>query len=479
MRAKFLSNLFILILLNLVVKPFWLLGVDRAVQNALGKEDYGIYFALMNFSILFSSLLDLGVSAYNNRNIAQHHFLLSKYFPKLIHIKLALSCLYVLTISLVGFLVGYQHILMQLLLVLGFNQILLSLILFLRSNLGGLLLFKKDSIISVTDKILLIAFCGGLLLYKDGIHLSLWTFVLSQTAAYLLTFLLAFLFLRGKLKFKKLKLRPLPYLAILKESYPYAILVLLMALYSRTDAIMLERLLDNGAEQAGVYASAYRILEAFSMIAYLFSTLLLPLFSKMLKNRLELDNLVGTAFKLLATFAVVAAVAVAIYSKEWVNLLYPQSGKQVVLVMSMLIFSIIPISLTYIFGTLLTAGAKLKFLNRMAVGGVLLNFLLNLWLIPRYQAQGAVFSTLLTQALTAGVQIFAAYRYFKFSLKIGVWMKVLLVALIGATVGYLLRGQLQWEISIFIVLACQMIFGISVGLLNPKSAISLLKSKGK
>ena len=73
-------------------------------------------------------------------------------------------------------------------------------------------------------------------------------------------------------------------MAILKKSYPYAILTLLMASYNRFDAILLERLLPNGSQQAGIYAQAFRILDAAAMFALLFAGLLLPMFSKMIKK---------------------------------------------------------------------------------------------------------------------------------------------------------------------------------------------------
>ena len=49
-----------------------------------------------------------------------------------------------------------------------------------------------------------------------------------------------------------------------------------MASYNRIDPIMLERLLPSGNLSAGIYASAYRLLEALVMLAYLVSVPLLP-----------------------------------------------------------------------------------------------------------------------------------------------------------------------------------------------------------
>ena len=53
MQKKFLSSLGLLVLLNLIVKPLFILGIDAEVQNRVGQEDYGLYFGLLNLSFIF------------------------------------------------------------------------------------------------------------------------------------------------------------------------------------------------------------------------------------------------------------------------------------------------------------------------------------------------------------------------------------------------------------------------------------------
>ena len=83
MQNKFIKNIIFLLFLNLLVKPFWILGVDREVQNMLGDKSYGLYLAIFNFSYLFYIILDLGITNFNSRNIAQDNKLLSKHFAGL------------------------------------------------------------------------------------------------------------------------------------------------------------------------------------------------------------------------------------------------------------------------------------------------------------------------------------------------------------------------------------------------------------
>ena len=142
MQNRFIKNIIFLLFLNLLVKPFWILGVDREVQNLLGDASYGTYQALFNFSYLFYILLDLGITNFNSRAVAQDPKNLSKHFGGLTEIKLLLGLLYAAAVFVVGYFCGYNEGLkFKLLCWCGLNQILLSFILFLRSNIQGLLAF--------------------------------------------------------------------------------------------------------------------------------------------------------------------------------------------------------------------------------------------------------------------------------------------------------------------------------------------------
>jgi O-antigen/teichoic acid export membrane protein len=176
------------LLLNFLIKPFWIFGIDRTVQNMVPSQDYGIYFAMFNFSMLFSILLDLGLTNYNNKNIAQNNHILSKYFSGLLTFKFLLSVVYFVITFVVGFIVGYDSDRFYLLLFLSINQFLISLILFMRSNISGLHLYGIDSLLSVLDKVLMIIFCS-ILLWGNLITepFSIFHFIYAQTFDYILT----------------------------------------------------------------------------------------------------------------------------------------------------------------------------------------------------------------------------------------------------------------------------------------------------
>jgi len=447
MNKKFISNLLLLLLLNFLVKPFYILGIDAEIQNRVGAEIYGQYFSLLGFSFLLNIILDVGIVNYNTRNIAQHNFLLKKYFGHIISLRLVLSVFYVAFSLLFALLLGYKINDIQMLVWLIFNQILASLILYVRSNLAGLLLFKQDSVISVLDRILLIVICGVLL--WGGITqqmFNIYWFIWAQTFAYGVTLLLALYFLYVKQQLSKLKFNPKVSFTILKKSFPFALLILLMTIYYRSDSVMLERMLPDGKIQAGIYANGFRFFEAANNIALLFAILLLPMFANLIKNKLPVASLVSLSSRILISGAIIVSVICFYYSNALISARYTTNNEDAGDVFGLLMICFLFVSITYIFGTLLTANGNLKTLNKIALGGVILNVGLNFILIPIYKAYGAAMASLITQALTAIAQILLSKTYFKFKFNYILIIKMLFLM---ASMGFIIISIIKTEISFF------------------------------
>ena len=416
MKRKFVTNLILLLFLNLLIKPFWILGIDRSVQNLVGDETYGMYFALFNFSLLLNILLDVGITNFNNKNIAQHNFLLKKHLSNIIGLKFMLAIVYAIFSLVAAFIIGYDKIQLHLLFFLIFNQFLISFTLYLRSNLSALHLFRTDSLISVLDRTLMIIICSVLLF--SGFLRTYFTiewFVYAQTAAYVITSLVTFLIVLNKAGKITLRFDRKFIVVFLRKSYPYALLILLMSFYNRIDGVMLERLLPEplGKQQAGIYAQAFRLLDAVSMFGVLVAGLLLPIFAKMIKHREPVEQMIKLSFTFLFVTAVVVAVSSIFYNQEIMEVLYHSNTEHSSELLGILMTGFIGIATTYVFGTLLTANGSMKQLNWMAFAGMAINVTLNLILIPRYLAFGSAYASLFTQIATAIAQVILVTVIFK------------------------------------------------------------------
>lgn len=428
-QKDFVFNICLLLFLNLLVKPFWMLGIDVGVQNRVGAAAYGLYFAVFNFTYMFNILLDMGTTNFNNRNIARNSQLLDKHLSSIIILRFLLALCYFIVVFAIALIIGYRGIMLKILFWTAINQFLNTFMLYLRSNISALMMFKTDSCLSVLDRLLMILFCG-LLLWGNITNkpFQIEWFIYCQTLAYCIAIATALCIVIRKSHLHRLHWNFPFFLMILKQSLPFAILTLLMACYNRIDSVMIERLLptDISAEQAGIYASAFRLLDALVMIAYLFSVILLPLFSKMLKEKEDLRPIIRTSFSFLYLFSVSATVILLAFKGPVMTMLYNEHIAESISVFSILIPGIIPIAFTYIFGTLLTANGSMKLLNITAAIGIIVNIIVNFILIPRMHARGAAIASITTQTVVSLLQWIIAMRELKIPFTSIPWLPTIL-----------------------------------------------------
>lgn len=431
MKKKFVTSLALLIFLNLLIKPFYVFVIEPSVQNAVGNVAYGFYFSLLGFSFLFNIILDAGITNFNNRDIAQYRQLFEKYLSNIISLKMILGVVYFIITFAVAFIIDYSPVQIKMLLLLALNQFISCFTLYLRSNLTALHYFKTDSILSVLDRLLLIVICSVLLWapFIEGPFQIEW-FVYAQTFAYAFTFLFALVLVVKKAQYFKLFFDFSYYRALLKKSIPFALLILLMTSYKWFDSFIIERLLPHpiGKEQAGIYAQSFRILDGVSQYAYLFSIFLLPLFSRMIIRKEKVGQITRLSSMLLVIPVLTLAIATFFYRHDIITLLYHQDEENSSVVLGILMISFIGISISYIFGTLLTANGSLRVLNKLAAAAVVMNVALNFLLIPQYKAVGCAMASAVAQLFMAFAQVFFSVKIFRFSVKKSLIIKTLAYA---------------------------------------------------
>jgi O-antigen/teichoic acid export membrane protein len=476
-QRKFITNLILVIFLNLLVKPFWIFGIDRSVQNVVGADQYGFYFSLFSFSLLLNIILDIGITNFNNRAIAREPDLISKYFSNIIVLKFLLGIVYTFVCLGAGLAIGYTSIQFKMLIFLIINQFLASFLLYLRSNISGLQYFRTDSIISVLDRSIVIIICGVLLWGNiTRQQFSIEWFVYAQTAAYMITVIVAFFIVLSKTEFLRPRIDIRYFISILKKSYPFALLILLMSFYNRIDSVMLERLLPDGKTEAGIYAQSFRILDAAGMFAFLFAGLLLPIFSRMIKQADPLNDIVALSVKLIIIPAIILAFIAVFYSQYIIEWMYNEHIYYSSRIFPLLMLGFISISMTYIFGTLLTANGNLKELNILAGSALMMNVILNLILIPRYQAYGAAVSSLITQTFMAITQIIVAVKKFEFHPDWGLIIRLCFYTVVIFIFAWFSRTYIQnWYAGVLILTGLALLCVFVIRLLKIKDLYRIIR----
>lgn len=401
MRRFFVKNLLFIIAVNLLVKPVWVFMIDRTVQNTVGHEQYGTYQALLNICIVFQILLDFGLTNYNTNLISQNRDRLRALFPAMLTTRLLLILAYTAIVFIAGLLLGYHTWELGLLSGVLTIQALSSLVLYLRSNISAMQYFKTDGVLSVTDRLLMILICG-FLLYNPATSAGFkieW-FIWTQIFCYGLTAVAAmFIIFRKTGIAPSLSFEVKEVYAIIKKSFPYAILILLMSLHMRSDMILVERLASK--DQAGIYATATRLLDVSNMFGIMFAGVLLPMFGKMIAERQSVQPIIKLSVNMLVPFAFILYITAFGWGKEIMEMLYKNAGTYDGDVFAWVMAAFPAYCIMYTYSTLLTANGNIALLNKISLAGVIISLSLNFYLIPMQEALGAAITSCITQTVLA------------------------------------------------------------------------------
>lgn len=468
MKKSLLFNVFFLVFVNFLVKPFWVFGIDRTVQNQLGETEYGLYFAILNFTYLFQIFLDFGLQNYNARHIASNEKQIGELFPNIILFKLILFVVYLVICIAVA--VPLNYINHRFFFIILANQFLLSFIIYLRSNISAHQHFITDSLLSVLDKLLMIIFCAIIIWGNQGFDLSIINFVLAQFAAYLITFIVALLLSFNLITKINFQFSTLFLKQIFRESLPYASIYFLMTIYYRIDGVMLERM--KTSYEAGIYAQGYRIMESVNNIGYLMSIILLPIFANYLSKKIDIKIILMPALR-ISLILIVGVLGVFYFqAEEIIGILYHADVAYSSKVFSWLVLNFIPISLLYVIGTLLTADEQFRIMLPTLIFAVVLNIVLNYFMIQNIGAIGAAKATFITQLFMLLVYGFACIV--KYSIKLNLKTSLRVIFFIGFAYGimhFLLVHYPEQNLknlffrSAFYIIAV-MIIAVSLGIMD-------------
>jgi O-antigen/teichoic acid export membrane protein len=408
---------------------------------------YGVYFALFNFSYLFQVILDFGINNYNNRQVAQDPQSLARNLMSTLVLKILLGIVYTVLLFIAAVGVQFSGEQLAILGMLALLQIALSFYAFLRSNINALHLFRTDAVLSVLDKLITSIFCAWILWGASGIAISIALFIWIQIGGFVVAIIIALIIL-GRQKIHISKQVDLHLMrGIFTSSMPYALLGFLMTAYYRTDGVMLERLLgDDGPYQAGIYASAFRLLDAMSILGFLMAGMLMPMFSRMLAQRESIRPLLDLGYMVMLIASGTAGIACLVHREAIMDLLYHATDQSTGAIFGWLMVSFICISITYVYGSLITAHGSIRTLNYISLAGFALNIVLNCILIPRSFALGSAMATVYSQLLILAAHIFIAHRLFALDGGVSKWIRsvLFLAGILGLNL-LITQLEMRWE----------------------------------
>ena len=182
----------------------------------------------------------------------------------------------------------------------------------------------------------------------------------------------------------------------IKESLPLAFYWLLISLSNRIDVLMLSWM--KGDAEVGYYAAAFRLILPLSFIPVALTVSILPVMSKLNQQGDEgPEKLFQLSLKIMLCLSVPLAAVIFHSSDQIIDLIYTQryfsssAGLRILAVSQVFLFqSVIMYHLIIAVGK---QGRGIIVVAQM----VIVNFLLNIFLIPKYGLVGASISTVITE----------------------------------------------------------------------------------
>ena len=192
---------------------------------------------------------------------------------------------------------------------------------------------------------------------------------------------------------------------ILMSSFPFFVSGLMAYVYMQSDILMLSFM--KGTVEVGRYAVATTLIFA----AYLLPTVLynsfLPKLAAVFGERKELNYFYNQFLILTLVLTLPPAVLLFVFSEEILKFIYTYKYVDSKYILKILAIVFLFHSLCFVFGAVITASGNQSLRSKTQILAAITNILLNVIFIPLYGAEGAAFTTAMTEVI-----IFSLYWYF-------------------------------------------------------------------
>jgi O-antigen/teichoic acid export membrane protein len=391
---RFFGNISFVVLLNLLVKPGWVV-VENLVQDQLGHATFGLIGALTALAMVVAAISDLGLTPYAVQRVAAEPGFMAETFPTLLPLRGALNFVALAAMLVVGYVMGYRGAELLLLLALGAALLLAQYGQFLRGTLQAHQKFNTDAVLSVVEKFLLLG--AVLMLIPLGLTLPRYVGVRLGTAAFttvLLYGLMTRFFGRVKYQWRGPVAR-----TALRASMPFAMMTLLYGVNERIDMVMLERFASP--IEASYYAGAYRWVDAAMMYAWTVLPLFFAKFASVPNDASAQRQLLRFGQRVV-TLPMRFVVAFILFRGEVVFWQFSHSSPaevaRMALCLKILFVNVLVHAFFAIYSTLLTSTTHERAVSWLVAGSIILNISLNLVFLPRFGAIAASVDTLICAA---------------------------------------------------------------------------------
>ncbi len=355
----------VLSLLLMFIQPRWLGDV------ALGE----LHVAQSTWLIAAVVIL-FGMDVLLMKEIARAPDQASKLYSTSLVLQMPLFVIGFALVALSSIALGYGAVQLEVILIVGFGQLLWQFALTYRAALVGLEQMAAISYAEIIGKVINTFFGIALLLMGYGVITMAWVTVAMAAA----NLLIQWLYLRRFSSFTfSIDTQYAKYL--LRAGVPYMLSGLFVAAYTQADAILMKQLLST--EAVGWYSASDRIFGTMLFVPTAFIGAAFPAMSRMFQDERDaLPLMMRRSFNLMVLLGVPIGLGLMVMAQPIVNLVYDDEFYNSGMILSVMGIVVLLMYLTTLMGRFLIANDRQNTWTKIMAVATVATFGLDFLLIP-------------------------------------------------------------------------------------------------
>ncbi|MBE2281129.1 MAG: flippase [Ignavibacteriaceae bacterium] len=377
-------------------------AVSLYVIRYLGPADFGLLSYAISFSSLFAFIATLGIENIAVREILKFPEKVGTYLGTAFFLRLIGAAIVLIVVVLALLINGESAYNSSLILIITAGTVFQSIYVLdyyfqarLQIKYTTIILFVSVIASSIVKLILIYLQAG--LIYFAGVQ----TLEIIIAAAGYTSLIPKVKKVTGSWKFSSEIAT-----SLLKISWPIILASIMVSFYSRIDQVLIQNMLDS--YQTGIFAAAVKISELPFFVPVAVCTALFPAIvnAKLTSETIYLSR-IQKLYDLMALIALSFAIPVTIFSEQIIWLLYSDKYQGAGIVMAIYVWAAVFSFLGVASSQYLLAENLLKISFYRTAIGLVLNIVLNIFLIQAYGISGAAIATLISYS----APIFALYLF--------------------------------------------------------------------
>jgi len=359
-----------------------------------GVEDTGSYFFALSWTLMFTTITDMGLTPVLIREAAKDKTQTEKYLNQTLALKLPLTAVAVLAAVVGAWLFHISPetrvLVMLAAVVISLDAISLTFYGVLRAHH----VLKYEGLGLIVGQTLTMII--GLASLKLGAPLGV--LIVALIAGSLWNALASAWIVRKRLGIRlRLSWDWSFAKKLLRMAVPFALAGAFVKVYTNADAVMLTHF--RGEAAAGLYSVPYKLTFAFQFVPMAFTAAFYPAMSRAYAaDKRELGDLLYKALWALMLIAAPIAAGIMALAPELVRFVYGADYAPAIVALQLLIISIVPIFLDFPIGSLLNASDRQMTQTKLMGMATVISVALNLALIPAYGLTGVVIASIVSHA---------------------------------------------------------------------------------